>query len=80
MYTLEMKRAFHSITPPKNFNLQIVEHNVEGMFFLELVADEKEFVKLLDEDKRSAVEYMVRVKKALEDNGAMVQLTRRALE
>jgi hypothetical protein len=80
MYTLEMKRAFHSVIPPKNFNLQIVEHNVEGVFFLELVADEKEFVKLLDEDKRSAVEYMIRVKKALEDNGAMVQLTRRALE
>jgi hypothetical protein len=80
MYTLEMKRAFHSVTPPKNFNLQIVEHNVEGVFFLELVADEKEFVKLLDEDKRSAVEYMIRVKDALEHNGALVQLTRRALE
>jgi hypothetical protein len=80
MYTTEMKRAFHSVTPPKNFNLQIVEHNVEGVFFLELVADEKEFVKLLDEDKRAAVEYMIRVKNALEHNGALVQLTRRALE
>ncbi len=65
MYTLEMKRAFHSVIPPKSFNLQIVEHNVEGVFFLELIADEKEFVKLLDEDKRSAVEYMIRVKNAL---------------
>ena len=75
-----MKRAFHSVIPPKNFNLQIVEHNVEGVFFLELIANEKEFVKLLDEDKRSAVEYMIRVKNALEDNGALVQLTRKALE
>jgi hypothetical protein len=33
-------------------------------------------MRLLDEDKRSAVEYMVRVKKALEDNGAIVLLVR----
>jgi len=41
MYTLEMKRAFHSITPPPNFEVQLFEHNVEGMFFIEIVADEK---------------------------------------
>jgi hypothetical protein len=80
MYTLEMKRAFHSITPPANFQVDLFEHNVEGMFFIEIVADERKFVKLLDEEKRSAVEYMVRVKKALEDNGAIVQVTRRAVE
>jgi hypothetical protein len=45
-----------------------------------LVADEIKFMKLLDQDKRSAVEYMVRVKSALEDNGAIVQLTRRAIK
>jgi hypothetical protein len=80
MYTLEMKRAFHSITPPPNFQVDIFEHNVEGMFFIEIVADEKKFVKLLDEEKRSAVEYMIRVKDALERNGAIVQVTRRAVE
>jgi hypothetical protein len=31
---------------------------------------------LVDEDKRRAVEYMIRVKKALEDNGAIVLLVR----
>lgn len=80
MYTLEMKRAFHSITPPPNFQVDIFEHNVEGMFFIEIVADEKKFVRLLDEEKRSAVEYMIRVKDALERNGAIVQVTRRAVE
>jgi hypothetical protein len=80
MYTLEMKRAFHSITPPPNFEVQIFEHNVEGMFFIEIVADEMKFIKLLDEEKRSAVEYIVRVKDALERNGAIVQVTRRAVE
>jgi hypothetical protein len=80
MYTLEMQRAFHSITPPPNFEVQLFEHNVEGMFFIEIVADEQKFVRLLDEEKRGAVEYMIRVKKALEDNGAIVQITRRAMK
>ena len=33
-------------------------------------------MRLPDEDKRRAVEYMIRVKKALEDNGAIVLLVR----
>lgn len=80
MYTLAMKRAFHSITPPSNFELQIYEHNVEGMFFIEIVADEQKFIRLSHDEKIEAVEYMIKVKKALEDNGAIVQLTRRAVE
>ena len=79
MYTDAMKRAVHSITAPKGFGLEIVEHNTEGVGWIELVADEIKFMKLLDTDKRSAVEYMVRVKNALEDNGAIVQLTRKAV-
>jgi hypothetical protein len=72
MYTDAMKRAFHSITPPKSFAVQIIDEDN----FLTVRASEKMFMKLLDEDKRSAIEYMVRVKKALEDNGAIVLLTR----
>jgi hypothetical protein len=72
MYTDAMKRAFHSITPPKNFGVQIVDHDN----FITIKAKEEIFMKLLDEDKRSAIEYMVRVKKALEDNGAIVLLVR----
>lgn len=79
MYTDEMKRAFRSIPAPPNFSVDIYEHNVEGMFFLEIVADEKKFFNLLDSEKRSAVEYMVRVKQALEYNGAIVMLTRKEL-
>lgn len=79
-YTNEMKRAVHSLTPPPGFHVDIYEHVVEGMSFLEVVADELEFMNLLDEDKRRAVEYMIRVKDALEYNGAIVQITRRALK
>lgn len=80
MYTDQMKKAFHSIIPPNNFTVTIAEHTVEGMSFLEVIADEQQFFRLPDFDKRRAVEYMVRVKKALEDNGAMVQLTRKAMD
>jgi hypothetical protein len=74
MYTDEMSRAFRSLDhyAPKGFSL-ILEDNDN---FITIRASEKQFMSLLDEDKRRAVEYMVRVKKALEDNGAIVLLVR----
>jgi len=72
MYTDAMKRAFYSVVPPKGFSVQIIDNE----HFITVKASAKQFFSLLDEDKRSAIEYMVRVKKALEDNGAIVLLTR----
>lgn len=72
MYTDQMRRAFRSITAPKNFTLTVIDH----VHFLTVKASEKDFMQLSDDEKRSAVEYMVRVKKALEDNGAIVMLVR----
>lgn len=67
-----MRAAFHSIRGPKNFSLQIIDNGS----FLTVKASEPEFMKLTGEDKIAAVEYMVKVKKALEDNGAIVLLVR----
>jgi hypothetical protein len=74
MYTDAMSKAFHSLNhyAPKGFRLQILDHQN----FLTVRAQEKAFMQLVDEDKRRAVEYMIRVKKALEDNGAIVLLVR----
>ncbi len=72
MYTDSMQRAFRSITPPKNFKVYIVDED----HFLTVLAKEKDFMTLTGEDKVQAVEYMIRVKKALEDNGAIVLLVR----
>ena len=74
MYTDQMKRAVRSIVhhAPKGFYLDIIDNE----HFLTVSASEKIFMSLLDEDKRRAVEYMARVKKALEDNGAIVLLVR----
>ena len=73
MYTDQMKRAFRSLTAPKNFSLQILDNDN----FLTVKAKEKDIMSLETvELKREAIEYMIRVKKALEDNGAIVLLVR----
>jgi len=73
MYTDSMKRAFRSLNAPKNFSLQIIDNDN----FLTVKAREKDFMSLETvEMKREAIEYMIRVKKALEDNGAIVLLVR----
>jgi hypothetical protein len=72
MYTDEMKRAVRSINPPKGFGVDIIDNE----HFITVRADEKSFMNLFDRDKRLAVEYMIRVKKALEENGAIVMLVR----
>lgn len=74
MYTDQMRMAFRSITPPKNFSVDIVDNE----HFLVVRADEVAFTKLHHDDKIEAIQYMVRVKKALEENGAIVLLTRKA--
>jgi hypothetical protein len=72
MYTDQMRRAFRSIHAPKNFSLTLVDNDN----FITVKASEEQFMRLPAEDRKIAVEYMVRVKKALEDNGAIVLLVR----
>jgi hypothetical protein len=73
MYTDAMKREFRSLDAPKNFSLDIIDNDN----FITVKAKEKDFMSLETvELKRQAIEYMIRVKKALEDNGAIVLLVR----
>lgn len=76
MYTLEMMKAVRTLSPPKGFYVDIFDHDD----FLTVRADEIAFFKLADDQKRAAVEYMVRVKKALEHNGAIVLLERNPIK
>jgi hypothetical protein len=71
-YTDEMRRAARSIEPPPNFYVDIIDNDN----FLSVRASEEVFMRLDDYGKRQAVAYMVRLKKALEDNGAIVLLVR----
>ena len=74
MYTDAMARAFRSLDhfAPKGFSVQLIDNDT----FITVKASDKQFMQLVDEEKRRAVEYMVRVKKALEENGAIVLLVR----
>ena len=69
-----MRKAFRTLDhfAPKGFALELIDNE----HFITIRASEKSFMSLLDEDRRRAVEYMLRVKKALEDNGAIVLLVR----
>jgi hypothetical protein len=74
MYTNEMARAFRSLDhfAPKGFAVQLIDND----HFLTVKATENQFMSLSEDGKRKAIEYMVRVKKALEDNGAIVLIVR----
>ena len=74
MYTDSMARAFRSLDRfcPKGFSLQLIDNE----HFITVKATEKQFMSLTGEGKRQAVEYMIRAKLALEQNGAIVLLVR----
>lgn len=74
MYTSEMARSFRSLDAhaPKGFSVRLEDNDN----FITVRASEEKFMSLTGEGKQRAVEYMIRVKKALEDNGAIVLLIR----
>lgn len=75
-YTDAMRRAFHSITPPRGFpGVELMDNE----HFISMRLDEKHFAGLTEEDKRKAIEYVFKAKAALEDNGAVVLVVRKAL-
>ena len=61
MYTLDMRRAFHSIIPPKGFGVEIIDNE----HFLTIKLDEYKFIKMLHDEKIEALKYVVQVKKRL---------------
>ena len=76
MYTNEMRRAVHSITAPKGFGIEIIDNE----HFLTVKLDERKFLHMGHDDKISALQYVVKIKKALEINGAIVLVTREAVK
>jgi len=78
MYTDAMKRAFHSLDShiPKGFRgVELLDNEN----FITIRLDEKRFANLDEFAKREAIQYVFLVKKALEDNGAIVLVVRKAL-
>jgi hypothetical protein len=76
MYTEEMAKAFKSIVPPENFGVTILENDD----FVTVMIDPEQIESLLDDQVEPAVKYINDVKKALEDQGAIVFIVREALK
>jgi hypothetical protein len=76
MYTDSMRRAFHNIQAPKGFGVNLIDNEQ----FLTIKLDEKHFAGLVHDDKIQALQYVVRLKNALEMEGAIVLVTREAIK
>ena len=76
MYTDQMRRAFHSIIPPKGFNIDLIDNE----HFLTIKLNECVFANMVHDDKIQALQYVLNVKKALEMEGAIVLVTREAIK
>ena len=76
MYTDTMRMAVHSITPPKGFGVEIIDNE----HFLTVKLDERKFLHMVHDDKISALQYVVKLKKVLEECGAIVLVTREAVK
>jgi len=76
MYTNSMKRAFHAVQAPKDFSVQLIDND----HFLTIKLDERHFTSLAHDEKIAALQYVVQLKNALEMEGAIVLVTREALQ
>jgi hypothetical protein len=76
MYTDDMRRAFHNVLPPKNFQVTLIDND----HFLTIKLNERDFLYLNHDEKIEAVQYVAKVKDALEQNGAIVMVTREVLK
>ena len=76
MYTDDMRKAVHSIIPPKNFGINIIDNDT----FLTIKLNEYDFISMVHDEKIQAVQYVAKVKDALEQNGAIVLVTRETIK
>jgi hypothetical protein len=71
-----MRRAFHAVTPPKGFAIELIDNE----HFLTIKLNEQNFAKMVHDDKIQALQYVVKLKNALESEGAIVLVTREAIK
>lgn len=76
MYTDDMRKAFHSIIPPKGFKVELIDNE----HFITIKLNERDFLRMVHDEKIQALQYVIKVKNALEMNGAIVLVTREAIK
>jgi hypothetical protein len=70
MYTMQMKKAVHSIKPPADFHIDILDYN----HFLTIQFYESHWRHMTDSERLRCIKYMTKVKTMLESLGAQVAL------
>jgi hypothetical protein len=75
MYTKEMADAFHAIKTPEGFGVTIIDNED----FITVRIDPQDLLNLNDTQKEKIVNYINDVKKALEENKAIVLISREAI-
>ena len=76
MYTDAMRRAFHSVIPPKNFSVDLIDNE----HFLTIKLSERSFINMTHDEKIESIKYVTQLKKALEMEGAIVLVTREPIQ
>ena len=76
MYTDSMSRVVHNIQAPKGFGVNIIENE----HFLTIKLNEKEFEKMFHDEKIKALQYIVNLKNALEQNFEIDLVTMEAVQ
>ena len=75
MYTDAMRKAFHAVQAPTNFSVQLIDND----HFLTIRLNEHSFNRMSHDEKIIALQYVMQLKKALEMEGAIVLVTREAI-
>jgi hypothetical protein len=76
VYTDKMRMAFHSVPAPKNFGVSLIDNE----HFLTIKLDERSFINMTHDEKLNAIKYVSMIKKALEEEGAIVLVTREVIK
>jgi hypothetical protein len=76
VYTDAMRRAFHSVIPPKNFSVDLIDNE----HFLTIKLSERSFINMTHDEKIESIKYVTQLKKALEIEGAIVLVTREPIQ
>jgi len=76
VYTDAMRRAFHSVIPPKNFSVDLIDNE----HFLTIKLSERSFINMTHDEKIESIKYVTQLKKALEMEGAIVLVTREPIQ
>ncbi len=75
MYTEEMAKAFHSVSAPEGFSIDLYDAEE----WITVVVDPNSLVNKTDKELKDIVDYINGVKLALESQGAIVLVARDAI-